>query len=139
MGESVRIVRSVLEEISAQAAQTPEMECCGLLGGRDGVITRIYPAENALASPKAYEIAPRDLFRILRQMREEGVRMMGIYHSHPRGENYPSETDITRAYYPEAVYFIASPGPASSRGANTTRAFQICDRGVVELELTVCG
>jgi proteasome lid subunit RPN8/RPN11 len=133
MGEFVRIVRSVLEEISAQAARTPEMECCGLLGGVDGVITRIYPVENALASPTAYEIAPKDLFRIMRQMRADGVQLMGIYHSHPTGDNSPSPTDIARAFYPDAIYFIASPSCASA--ANAIRAFRI--RGGIVTELRI--
>lgn len=139
MGESVRIVRSVLEEISAQAAHTPEMECCGLLGGRDGVITRIYPAKNALASPKAYEIAPKDLFRIMREMRSDGVQLMGIYHSHPKGDNAPSPTDVALAFYPDAIHFIASPRVSSGVRAPAIRAFRISDYGVVEVEVIVRG
>ena len=84
-------------------------ECCGLLAGRDGVITTVYPARNALASATAYEIAPQELFAIFREIRAQNLELLGIYHSHPQTENVPSATDIARAYYPEAIYFIISP------------------------------
>jgi proteasome lid subunit RPN8/RPN11 len=132
MAESAGIAHSVLEEISAEAARHPEMECCGLLGGRDGIITRIYPAANALGSPTAYEIAPEDLFRIMRQMRADGVKLAGIYHSHPTGDNFPSPTDIGRAFYPDVVYFIASSAPDALR---PLRAFRIREGIVTELRI----
>ena len=80
-----------------------------MLAGCDGIITAIYPAPNASDVANSYEIAPVDLFRLIRQMRALGLELLGIYHSHPAGENRPSSRDIDRAYYPEAAYFILSP------------------------------
>jgi len=110
------------------------MECCGLLAGRDGIVSSIFPAENALASPSAYEIAPEELFRLMRQIRAAGLNLMGIYHSHPRGENIPSERDIERAFYPDAAYFIVSPRLDAPQ---PVRAFSICEGRVKELEIQV--
>jgi proteasome lid subunit RPN8/RPN11 len=137
MGEFVRIVQSVLDEISAQAARYPQIECCGLLGGRDGMITSIYPAANVLASGTAYEIAPKDLFRIMRQMRTDDVKLMGIYHSHPTGDNSPSPTDIARAFYLGAIHFIASPitCPGGRPPTSALRAFEIREGMVTELRI----
>lgn len=136
MSDSVAVMSRVLEEISAEAARQPGIECCGLLGGGDDsgrtVITHIYPAVNALASATAYEIAPEELFRIMREMRADGVQFMGIYHSHPRGENYPSPTDVARAFYPDAIYFIASPAPDAPR---PLRAFRIRNGAVIEIRV----
>jgi proteasome lid subunit RPN8/RPN11 len=137
MAESAVIAQSVLEAISAEAARQREIECCGLLGGRDGMITSIYPAANVLASGTAYEIAPKDLFRIMRQMRADGVELMGIYHSHPTGDNSPSPTDIARAFYPGAIHFIASPitGPRGRAPTSALRAFEIREGMVTELRI----
>ncbi len=44
----------------------------------------------------------------MREIRAAGLELLGIYHSHPTGENKPSARDIERAYYPEAAYFIVS-------------------------------
>lgn len=134
MGDVVRVRRDVLMRLLDEAHREPALECCGLLAGRDGVIERVLPAPNALASPSAYEIAPRDLFRLMREIRAAGWQMMGIYHSHPTGENYPSPRDIERAYYPDAVYFILSPLPSVRE---PVRAFSIRDGRIRERSFEV--
>ena len=122
------IILRMCEEVRAK----PEQECCGLLAGREGIITRVLPARNALASATAYEIAPENLFRLVRQIRAENLEMLGIYHSHPRGENRPSPRDVERAYYPETPYFILSP---LADAAQPVRAFSIRDGRVEELKI----
>ena len=110
-------------------------ECCGLLAGREGVITRAFPAANAAANPaKSFEIAPIELFGLVREMRAAGLDFLGIYHSHPTGENAPSPTDIERAYYPEVAYFILSPAAGAPR---PIRAFTIREGRATELEIQV--
>jgi proteasome lid subunit RPN8/RPN11 len=124
-----------LTELLAKARQQPARECCGLLAGRDGVITHVRPATNAAADPAAsYEIAPEELFRLMREMRAARLDLLGIYHSHPNGKNEPSPRDVERAYYPDAAYFIISPLAAAAR---PVRAFSIRDGRVTELEIQV--
>ncbi len=72
----------------------------------------------------------------MREIRAAGLELMGIYHSHPAGENRPSESDIERAYYPEAVYFIISSRPDAP---NPIRAFSIRDGRVTELTIKLEG
>ena len=98
----IRVRREILGHLLAQARLDPVHECCGLMSGREGVIARIHPTPNALASATEYEIAPVELFAAMRAMRAESLELMGIYHSHPTGENRPSARDIARAYYPHA-------------------------------------
>src|SRR5579862_5827619 len=100
MSDLVRITRAVFDRLLAEARLNPEIECCGLLAGRDGIISAVLPAKNALQSAKAYEIAPAELFAIFRRMRAEALEHLGIYHSHPQGENCLSSLDIERAFYP---------------------------------------
>lgn len=134
MGDVVHIRAEIQEEMLRHARSEPRLECCGLLAGRDGVITAIFPATNVLASPTAYEISPQELFALFRRMRSEGLDHMGMYHSHPAGENAPSSSDIERAFYPDAAYFIASPRPDASQ---SIRAFSIRDAHVTELEIAI--
>src|ERR1700686_2468188 len=109
MANEIRVRAGILEEMIRHAEREPEIECCGLLAGRDEVITAIFPTDNALASATAYEIAPRDLFQLFRSLREQGLRHLGPYHSHLHSENVPSPLDIEQAYYPGEAYFIISP------------------------------
>jgi proteasome lid subunit RPN8/RPN11 len=117
------------------AMRDPQRECCGLLAGRDGGITAIFQAMNASENPAtSYEIAPRDLFRVMREIRAAGFELLGIYHSHPNGDNFPSARDIERAFYSDAAYFILSPRPDAT---NAVRAFSIRDGVVTELSVEV--
>jgi len=132
MADPVQIRAELLKQMLAHARREPRMECCGLLAGRDGAITAIFPATNILASATVYEIAPQELFRLFRAMREQGLTHLGQYHSHLSTENAPSPTDIEQAGYPDQAYFIVSPRPDA---ANAVRAFAIRDGAVSELEI----
>jgi proteasome lid subunit RPN8/RPN11 len=130
---AVRIRNEVLASMRGEAAKTPALECCGLLAGRDGIITHIFPAQNAHSQPAtAYEIAPQELFRVMKKFREEKLQLLGIYHSHPRGDNFPSATDVERAFYPDTPYFILSSLPDAPQ---PVRAFLIRDDQIEELNI----
>jgi proteasome lid subunit RPN8/RPN11 len=94
----------------------------------------ILPARNLLASATAYEIDPAELFVLFRQMRAEGLDHLGIYHSHPRGDNQPSPRDVERAYYPDAAYFIVSP---RADAPEPIRAYSIRDGRWTQLEIKI--
>jgi [CysO sulfur-carrier protein]-S-L-cysteine hydrolase len=132
MEGNCRITRLALEQMLEAARADAVHECCGLLAGRDGIITTVFPAQNALASATAYEIATKELFAIVREIRARNLEFLGIYHSHPQTENFPSPTDIARAYYPGAIHFIISPKPDAPK---PMRAFLIRDGKVTELLL----
>jgi proteasome lid subunit RPN8/RPN11 len=130
MADVVRVRRGVLDAILAEAGREPQTECCGLLAGQDGVISVVLPARNSLNSATAFEIEPAELFSLFRRMREERLDHLGIYHSHPRGDNAPSPTDLERAFYPDAVYFIISSQPGAPK---PVRAFRIANGRATEL------
>jgi proteasome lid subunit RPN8/RPN11 len=132
MGDEIRVRAEIVEGMLRHARADPRIECCGLLAGLDGVITRSFPAKNALDSPTAYEIAPEELFQLFRRIREEGLDHLGIYHSHPSGENAPSRTDIAQSYYPEQAYFILSPQAGAAR---PVRAFHIRNGSAEEIKI----
>ena len=132
MADRVLVRAEILQEMLAHARREPHIECCGLLAGRDGVITAIFPATNALASATTYEIAPPELFAVFRTLRETGLTHLGQYHSHLSTENVPSPTDIEQAGYPQQAYFIVSP---LVQNANPIRAFLIQEGFTHELEI----
>ena len=135
MLREIQLKQNVAEEILESARSAPSLESCGLLAGCDSVITRALPARNVAAQPTtAYEIAPEELFRLMREIRATGLELLGIYHSHPAGDNVPSKRDIARAYYPDAAYFILSPKPDA---ANPIRAFSIRDSRATELDIQI--
>jgi proteasome lid subunit RPN8/RPN11 len=137
---AIRIRQEIVAAICAHARETPRAECCGLLASRDGVITRAFPATNAARDPAtSYEIAPEELFRLMRGIRGAELTFAGIYHSHPNGVNEPSARDVAQAFYPDTAYFIVSPRAEMSKAAapNGIRAFSICEGKVEELQLEI--
>ncbi len=135
MTPSARIHRRVLSEIEEQARREADRECCGLLAGRDGVIAHAFRAVNVASEPaKNYEIAPAEIIRLMREFRAARLEFLGIYHSHPNGDNEPSARDIELAYYSEETYFIISPLPGAPK---PVRAFSIRDGQATELEIEI--
>jgi proteasome lid subunit RPN8/RPN11 len=135
LNPAVQILESILVALQAETQQKYARECCGLLAGREGVITRAFPATNVASNlATAYDIAPKELFRLMREIRAAKLEMLGIYHSHPNGENVPSPRDIERAYYPDAVYIIVSP---LADAPKPVRAFSIRDDLATELEIQI--
>jgi len=140
MPSAIRVRNEILDAICSHAQHDTTRECCGLLAGSGGIITRAFPAANAAKNPAtAYEIAPQELFRLMHEIRAARLELLGIYHSHPKGENEPSPTDIARAFYPDAAYFIISPRAVSMSGgaAQPVRAFSIRDGRATELKMEV--
>ena len=125
----------MLRAIKDHALREPQVECCGMLAGRAGEITHIFPATNAASSPATtYEIAPKEIIQRMREMRGEGLELLGIYHSHPNGRAAPSPTDIESAGYPDAAYFIVA---LKADGDSVARAFRIRNGQFAELEIIV--
>lgn len=103
-----RLPRRLADEIVAHAREEVPNECCGILGGRDGEILRLWRATNAEHSPYRYRVDDRELFQIYREIDGNGWSLAAIYHSHVRSEAYPSPTDISLAAWPDAVYLLVS-------------------------------
>jgi proteasome lid subunit RPN8/RPN11 len=140
MNGGICIRQEIVAAMCEHAREAPRAECCGLLASCDGVIARAFRATNAARdSAASYEIAPEELFRLMRAIRAAELTFAGIYHSHPNGLNEPSARDVAQAFYPDAAYFIVSPHTELSKGAapNSIRAFSICDGRVEELQLEI--
>ncbi|RTI14901.1 M67 family metallopeptidase, partial [Thermus scotoductus] len=61
-------------------------------------VERVIPLPNAHPEPLVgYLAEPLALLRALKEMEREGLALLAIYHSHPRGPAFPSPTDIREA------------------------------------------
>jgi proteasome lid subunit RPN8/RPN11 len=129
----MKIARQIYDELLAHAREDAPNECCGLIGGADGLARTVYRARNAEASPLRYNLDPQDQFRIMTEMDEKGEELSAIYHSHTASPAYPSQTDINLAAYPDAVYLIVS----LAEGERALRGYRIEDGEVTEVDLAV--
>jgi proteasome lid subunit RPN8/RPN11 len=131
------IAQAGLQQMQLEVAiQAPE-EACGLLAGQIEAgmyrVSSVIPATNELHSPVRYRIDPHEQIAAFNLIDDQGLELVGIYHSHPAGPPDPSPTDIAEAFYPEAVYLIWS----AQTGDWHCRAYLIQDAQVFPVEISV--
>jgi proteasome lid subunit RPN8/RPN11 len=112
------------EKIRAHAAETYPYECCGALLGRDSnavlqgnreasaparEILQLFPLVNRRDdSPRnRFSVTPQDVLEAEKAAREQGLEVVGWYHSHPDHPARPSEYDRDHAW-PWYSYIIVS-------------------------------
>jgi proteasome lid subunit RPN8/RPN11 len=109
MEDAIRIPREILHDMIDHAREGKPEEVCGILSGRGNRVLHSYRAANVADDPVVtYDLAPKDQYRIFRDIDERGEDLLAIYHSHPASPAYPSATDLRLAFYPDAVYVILS-------------------------------
>ena len=136
------ITKADLNVMLEHCAEGLPNEACGILAGRNGRVERIYRMTNARPGPASYEMDPGEQFRVLKDIREAGRALVGIYHSHPGSPAYPSGIDIGKAYwpgtlfpnYPGAVYVIVS---LMDRLSPAVKSYTIEAEEVAEVALQV--
>ena len=95
----MKIGQAEAEAIAAHARSGYPHEVCGFLlgsweAGRPRVV-RVVPVPNRETERPAvrYQIAPEDYIEVQRAARQEGLDVLGYFHSHPDHPARPSETD----------------------------------------------
>jgi [CysO sulfur-carrier protein]-S-L-cysteine hydrolase len=136
--QMIEIPADVRDAMVAHAfAGLPE-EACGLLGGRndDGVARaeHFFPMSNADHSHLTYRLDGREQLQVFNEIEEKGWSLVGIFHSHTHTEAYPSATDRTQAFYPDAHYVLVS---LQDGDIPQLRAYTIRDGLVREEAVTV--
>ena len=134
----VRISSPLIDEIVTHARDDAPNECCGLIGGRDATATSVHRARNEFASPMRFRIESHDQLRITNAVESAGEELVALYHSHPRSEAYPSQTDVNLArevdaLWPGLLWLICSLAGAEP----VVRAFAIADGSVEEVGIDV--
>jgi proteasome lid subunit RPN8/RPN11 len=125
----VYIPRAFVDEMIQHAMAGRPNEACGMVAGIGNRATKVYPATNAEKSPVRYLMEPRDQLRIMREMEDRGWDLLGIFHSHTHTAAYPSQTDVSLAYYPDALYILVS---LQDEDHPVVRAFHIVDGRIWE-------
>jgi proteasome lid subunit RPN8/RPN11 len=121
------------KENAKKLAEHSERECpneaCGMLAGKDGKVEKVYQMTNRDKSAKTFFMDPSEQLKVIKEIRDLGMKMAGIYHSHPETEAYPSAHDVELAFYPEASYVIIS---IKDKANPSIRSFRIIQGEVSE-------
>jgi len=126
--------KELFEQAVSQCLKEFPNEACGILAGNAGKVVKIFESSNVDKSPSSYLMDPKEQLRIMKEIRNSGLEMVGIYHSHVASEAYPSSRDLELAFYPEASYAIIS---LRDKNNPRIRSFKIEDGAIAEEEVKI--
>ena len=86
----------VLEMVEHSRLENPN-ECCGILAGTEGKVTKLYRIQNSTPSPYRYVMDPDEQLKAMKDADERSLNLMAFYHSHTHSPAYPSDTDVRMA------------------------------------------
>ncbi|HEX5285026.1 MAG TPA: M67 family metallopeptidase [Bryocella sp.] len=122
---SLILSRALYDDLRAHGEATYPNECCGILLGRadaGGVhVTSLLRAGNTRtdSAHNRYNIAPSELIAAQRQARDQGLDIVGFYHSHPDHPAQWSTTDFAEAHWFGCAYVITSIAKGRATDTNS--------------------
>lgn len=134
VAKRLEIPQDLFHHMLAHCRAEHPYEACGIMTGTGSVVRRGYALRNAHPHPATrYEIDPIDQYTAMHDVLAGREELVAIYHSHPTTPAYPSQTDVSMAFYPEAAYVIVS----LAKDQPQVRAFQIVKGAVRPVECRV--
>ncbi len=129
-----QIEKGYIDDMVAHARAELPNECCGILSGKSGRVSKLYRMTNVEASPFRFSMDPREIAEVDMEAGQNGWDLLAIYHSHTRSEAFPSDTDVrlaagTVGLWPEIRYILVSLMDAD---ASQVRLFRIADGSITE-------
>ncbi|HEV2688551.1 MAG TPA: M67 family metallopeptidase [Bryobacteraceae bacterium] len=92
----IRIEKPAWDTMVSHAEKTFPKECCGVMLGSDGVVREAVALDNVYSGPQEdfFVMDPQDLHRVDAQVRQKGMEVLGVFHSHPNCDAYFSRRDL---------------------------------------------
>jgi proteasome lid subunit RPN8/RPN11 len=104
----LRISQHIIDQMIEYAQNGLPEEVCGYLAGTDRDVSKHFAMTNIDHSPEHFSFDPSEQFKVLREVRKEGLAILANYHSHPETPARPSVEDIRLAFDPDISYVIVS-------------------------------
>jgi len=105
---------NLARQIEQEGSTIYPNECCGIMFGRDitegRIVDRLESVPNVYDEKERFHrfsISPKQLMGADKRAGEDGLLVLGFYHSHPDHPARPSETDRQHAW-PFYSYIIVS-------------------------------
>ena len=106
------LTKSDYEKMLAHCKEGLPNEACGLIGGvvegEKQYVKKVYLLTNMDESNEHFSMDPREQLAAVKDMRSNGLTMLGNWHSHPESPSRPSEEDKRLAYDSTVNYLILS-------------------------------
>jgi len=83
------------------------LEACGLLAGKNERVEKVLFVQNQAQSPVRFVMDPYEQLKAFDWIDDNGLDLLGIFHSHPTGPETVSPTDVAEAAY-DVTHIICS-------------------------------
>ncbi len=114
--KSIVISKAQKELLLNHALKWNPNESCAILFGsvenEKSIVKEVFLAENIDESPVNFTISNEELLKTYKIAEEKNLDVIGIFHSHPSSEAFPSSTD-KKFMYTNPVVWVISSGESS--------------------------
>lgn len=126
--QKITLSESDKKVLSEHSENQKPNEACAILFGKDSQVLDLFLTENIDESPVNFTISNDQLIEAYKMAEEKHLDVVGIFHSHPNSDAFPSNTDMKFMQSNPVVWIIYS-------GVNKNfRAF-ILESTIVEISM----
>jgi len=130
----LEITREARDAVVAHARRDHPDECCGVMTGRAGQVSRVVPMLNAERSPTGFTFDAGEQLRVWREMDSRDEDVVVVYHSHTMTAAYPSRTDVRWSANTPGVHWLLVSTREELGEQAEVRSFTIAPDGTVTEE-----
>ena len=91
--QKIKLTESDKKILSEYSENQKPNESCAILFGKDDQVLDLFLTENIEKSPVNFTISNKQLIEAYKIAEEKKMEVVGIFHSHPGSDAYPSDTD----------------------------------------------
>jgi len=106
--QGLAIPKNIFDDMIAYCREGYPNEACGILAGGGREVSRLYRMRNVEGSPVSYLMDSKEQFEVMKALRDDGLSIVALFHSHTSSAAYPSAKDVALAFYEDSAYVIVS-------------------------------
>ena len=126
--QKITISQSIKKTLIQHAENENPNESCAILYGNGDTVSDVFLTKNIEESPVNFTISNDQLIEGYKIAEERKLQVIGIFHSHPNSEAYPSSTDKKFMHSNPVVWIIYS-------GVNKNFKAYVLESDVLEIPI----
>ena len=126
--QKITLSQSIKKTLIQHAENENPNESCAILYGDGDTVSDVFLTKNIEESPVNFTISNDQLIEGYKIAEEKKLQVIGIFHSHPNSEAYPSSTDKKFMHSNPVVWIIYS-------GANKNFKAYVLESDILEIPI----
>jgi len=126
--QKIKLSQTHKKILTEHAENEKPNESCAILFGKDDIVSDIFLTKNIEESPVNFTISNEQLIEGYKIAEDKKMDVVGIFHSHPNSEAYPSNTDKKFMQSNPVVWIIYS-------GANKDFKAYFLELDIIEIPI----